>query len=128
VIGREFSHELLRALTSRAEPELSATLDQLVAAELIFRRGVPPHASYRFKHALVQDVAYGTLLKSRRQQLHARIAEVLERHFPKQAEAQPELLAHHCTKAGSSRRRSIICTRPRATRWRARRWSKPPPS
>ena len=100
VIGREFSHELLQALTSRAEPELSATLDQLVAAELIFRRGVPPHATYRFKHALVQDVAYGTLLKSRRQQLHARIAEVLERHFPEQAEAEPELLAHHCTKAG----------------------------
>jgi predicted ATPase len=100
VIGREFSHELLQALTYRAEPELSATLDQLVAAELIFRRGVPPHASYRFKHALVQDVAYGTLLKSRRQQLHARIAEVLERRFPEQAEAEPELLAHHCAKAG----------------------------
>ena len=100
VIGREFSHELLAGPDVAEPTRAGATLDQLVAAELIFRRGVPPHTSYRFKHALVQDVAYGTLLNSRRQQLHARIAEVLERHFPEQAEAQPELLAHHCTKAG----------------------------
>ena len=99
-IGREFSHELLAAVADRPEAELRAALDQLVASELVFRRGAPPEATYSFKHALVQDAAYGTLLKSRRQQLHARIAQVLEEQFPEAAEAQPELLAHHCTQAG----------------------------
>ena len=73
-IGREFSHALLAAVADRPEAELQAALDQLVASELVFRRGTPPEATYSFKHALVQDAAYGTLLKSRRQQLHARIA------------------------------------------------------
>ena len=100
VIGREFSHELLAAVADRSEAELQAALDQLVASELVFRRGVPPEATYSFKHALVQDTAYGTLLKSRRQQLHGRIAEVLEERFPETTKSQPELLAHHCTQAG----------------------------
>ena len=99
-LGREFSHELLAAVADRPEAELQAALDQLVAAELVYRRGTPPDVTYSFKHALVQDAAYGTLLKSKRQQLHARIAEVLEERFPEQVEAEPELLAHHCTQAG----------------------------
>ena len=98
-LGREFSHGLLAAVVDRPEPELRSAVDQLVQSELIFRRGAPPEATYRFKHALVQDAAYGTLLKFRRQQLHARIAKVLETQFPETAETQPELLAHHCTMA-----------------------------
>ena len=98
-LGREFSHALLAAVADRPEPELQAALDQLVASELVFRRGAPPDVTYTFKHALVQDAAYGTLLKSRRQQLHARIVQVLEDRFPETADAQPELLAHHCTQA-----------------------------
>ena len=100
VIGREFSHELLAAVADRSEAELQAALDQLVSSELVYRRGAPPEATYSFKHALVQDVAYGTLLKSRRQQLHGRIAEVLEKRFPETTESQPEMLADHCTQAG----------------------------
>ena len=88
-IGREFSHALLAAVADRPEAELQAALDQLVASELVFRRGTPPDATYSFKHALVQDAAYGTLLKSRRQQLHARIAQVLEEQFPETAEPSP---------------------------------------
>ncbi len=80
-IGREFSHGLLAAVSPMPEAALDSALDQLVASELIFRRGTPPAATYRFKHALVQDTAYESLLKSRRQQLHARIAEILERRF-----------------------------------------------
>ena len=89
-IGREFSHALLAAVADRPEDKLRAALDQLVTSELVFRRGAPPEATYSFKHALVQDAAYGTLLKSRRQHLHARIAKVLEERFPETAEAQPE--------------------------------------
>jgi predicted ATPase len=99
-IGREFSHALLAAVADRPEAELQAALDQLVSSELVFRRGIPPEATYYFKHALVQDTAYGTLLKSRRQQFHTRIVKVLEERFPDQAATQPELLAHHCTEAG----------------------------
>jgi class 3 adenylate cyclase/predicted ATPase len=99
-IGREFSHALLVAVTDRPEPELLSALNQLVAAELVFRRGAPSEATYTFKHALVQDAAYGTLLKSRRQHLHARIAHVLEEQFPEVAESQPALLAYHSTEAG----------------------------
>jgi class 3 adenylate cyclase/predicted ATPase len=99
-IGREFSHALLAAVADRPEPALRTALDQLVSSELVFRRGDPPDATYSFKHALVQDAAYGTLLKSKRQHLHARIVQVLEKHFAGVAEAQPELLAHHCTQAG----------------------------
>jgi class 3 adenylate cyclase/predicted ATPase len=99
-IGREFSHALLVAVANRPEAELQGALDQLVSSELVFRRGAQPAATYTFKHALVQDAAYGTLLKSRRQQLHARIITVLEEQFPQTAETRPELLAHHCSEAG----------------------------
>ena len=80
-IGREFSHALLAAVVRKPEAELQSALDRLVAAGLLFRQGVPPHATYLFKHALVQDAAYGTLLREPRRALHARIAEVLERRF-----------------------------------------------
>jgi predicted ATPase len=80
--------------------ELQVALDQLVTAELVYRRGTAPDVTYSFKHALVQDAAYGTLLKSKRQQLHARIAQVMEDQFPEIVETQPELLAQHYTAAG----------------------------
>ena len=84
----------------KPEAELASALDRLIAAGLLFRQGVPPHASYLFKHALVQDAAYGTLLREPRRALHARIAETLESQFTEIAENQPELLARHCTEAG----------------------------
>jgi predicted ATPase len=99
-IGREFSHALLIAVAHRPDAELTVVLDRLIAAGLLFRQGVPPHASYLFKHALVQDAAYGTLLREARQALHARITEALESRFPEVTEGQPELLARHCTEAG----------------------------
>ena len=99
-IGREFSHALLAAVVRKPEAELRSALDRLIAAGLLFRQGVPPHATYLFKHALVQDAAYGTLLREPRRALHARIAETLESQFAEIAENQPELLARHCTEAG----------------------------
>jgi predicted ATPase/class 3 adenylate cyclase len=99
-IGREFSHALLAAVVHKPKAELGAALDRLMAAGLLFRQGVPPYASYLFKHALVQDAAYGTLLRETRRALHARIAEALESQFAEIAENQPELLARHCTEAG----------------------------
>jgi class 3 adenylate cyclase/predicted ATPase len=99
-LGRQFSHELIAAVASMPEPRLDDALAQLVGAELIYRRGTPPDAEYTFKHALVQDAAYGTLLRSRRQQFHARIAGTLEGRFPEIAAAQPALLARHCEEAG----------------------------
>jgi len=99
-IGREFSHALLAAVARKPEAELSAALDRLIAAGLLSRQGVPPHATYLFKHALVQDAAYGTQLREPRRALHARIAEVIESQFADIAESQPELLARHCTEAG----------------------------
>jgi class 3 adenylate cyclase/predicted ATPase len=99
-IGREFSHALLAAVADKPEGELKSALDRLDGAGLLFRQGVPPHASYLFKHALVQDAAYGTLLREPRRALHARIAEALETQFHDVAENQPELLARHCTEAG----------------------------
>ena len=100
VIGREFSHELIAAVADRPREQLESGLDQLVASELVFRRGAPPDAAYSFKHSLVKDVAYQSLLKSRRQQLHARVAQVFEERFPGVVESQPELLAYHLTEAG----------------------------
>ena len=100
VIGREFSHALLAAVAAKTEAELQSALDRLIAAGLLFRQGVPPHATYLFKHALVQDAAYGTLLREPRRALHARIAGTLESQFAEIAENQPELLARHCTEAG----------------------------
>jgi class 3 adenylate cyclase/predicted ATPase len=99
-IGREFSHALLALVARKSEAELGSALDRLVQTGLLFRQGVPPQASYLFKHALVQDAAYGTLLREPRRALHARIAETLERQFAEIAERQPELLARHCSEAG----------------------------
>ncbi len=99
-IGREFDYPLLAAVVDRSEPDLRSALDKLAAAELIFRRGRPPDARYVFKHSLVQDAAYRSLLRGRRQQLHARIAEILEQRFPDKAETEPEMLARHYTGAG----------------------------
>jgi class 3 adenylate cyclase/predicted ATPase len=100
VIGRQFSYELLYAVSQLDEPTLQRELGRLVEAELVYQRGLPPQATYTFKHALIQDVAYQSLLKSTRQQYHRRIAQVLEERFPETAETQPELLAHHSTEAG----------------------------
>jgi predicted ATPase len=99
-IGRKFSHALLAAVVCKPEAELGAGLDRLVRAGLLYRQGVPPHATYLFKHALVQDAAYGTLLREPRRALHARIANTLESQFAEITENQPELLAGHCTQAG----------------------------
>ena len=99
-IGREFSHDLLAAVACKPEAELGSSLDRLIAAGLLFRQGGPPHASYLFKHALVRDAAYGTLLREPRRALHAHIAETLESQFADIVESQPELLARHCTEAG----------------------------
>ena len=92
---------------SKPEAELGLALDRLIAAGLLSRQGLPPHASYLFKHALVQDAAYGTLLREPRRTLHARIAKTLENQFAEIAESQPELLAHHCTEAGLIEKRRV---------------------
>jgi predicted ATPase len=97
-IGREFSHPLLEAVASKPQAELASALDRLIAAGLLFRQGVPPQATYLFKHALVQEAAYGTLLREPRRALHARIADVLEAKFS--AALEPELIAYHLTEAG----------------------------
>jgi predicted ATPase len=107
-IGREFSHPLLATVVHKPEAELGSALDRLVAAGLLFRQGVPPHASYLFKHALVQDAAYGTLLREPRRALHARIAETLEGSFADIAENQPELLARHFTEAGLIEKAALL--------------------
>jgi predicted ATPase len=99
-IGRGFSHALLAAVACKPEGELRSELDRLIQAGLLYRQGVLPHATYLFKHALVQDAAYGTLLREPRQALHARIANTLESQFAEITENQPELLAGHCTQAG----------------------------
>ena len=99
-IGREFSHELIAAVSALAPMDLDAALERLTASGLISRRGTPPDATYSFKHALVQDAAYATMLKSRRRQLHASIAKVLVERFPAMAERLPEVVAHHFTEAG----------------------------
>ena len=99
-IGRAFQHRLLAAVTGYDDARLEDILQQLERSELVFRRGVPPEATYTFKHALVQDTAYQSLLKSRRQQIHASIASTLKSQFPESVEAEPETLAHHYTAAG----------------------------
>ena len=96
-IGREFSHALLAAVARKPAEELGLALDRLIAAGLLFRQGAPPHASYLFKHALVQDAAYGTLLREARRALHRRIAEALRDNVL--AAAEPELIAYHFTQA-----------------------------
>jgi predicted ATPase len=99
-IGREFPYALLRAVSRLPEDELQASLARLVASELVFQRGTPPDAVYSFKHALVQDAAHGSLLRSIRQQLHAQIAEALEAQSPEILASQPEILAQHYAEAG----------------------------
>ena len=99
VIGRQFSYDLLQAVSELDEATLQRELRRLVDAELVYQRGVAPHATYFFKHALIQDTAYESLLRSTRQGYHRRIAEVLEAQFPEVVETQPELLAHHCAAA-----------------------------
>jgi class 3 adenylate cyclase len=99
-LGRQFSHELISAVAAMPQQKLDDALDQLVNAELVFRRGRSPDAMYTFKHALVQDAAYSVLLRGPRRQLHQRIANVLEERFPEVAGSQPELLARHCAEGG----------------------------
>ena len=101
MIGREFAHALLTAVAKMPEAQLAHGIDTLVASGLAFRRGMAPDAVYTFKHALVRDAAYSTLLRSQRQELHARIGKSLEEHFPEIVDTQPELLAHHFAQAGS---------------------------
>jgi predicted ATPase len=98
-LGREFSYELLQAVSPLDETMLQQGLRQLMEAELLYQRGLPPQATYLFKHALIQDAAYQSLLKSQRQQLHQQIAQRLAERFPETIETQPELLAHHYTEA-----------------------------
>jgi predicted ATPase/class 3 adenylate cyclase len=106
-IGREFSYELLSAVAGLSDLECDEALVRLVQSELVFRRGTPPQAVYMFKHALVRDAVYGTLLLSRRQHLHARIASSLEEKFPEIAAGQPELLAQHCVEAGLNEKAAV---------------------
>ena len=103
-IGREFAYPLLAAISPIPEAELRAALERLVAAELVFARGEPPEASYAFKHALVRDAAHESLLKSRRQELHARTARALEERFQETLGVEPELLAGHFAEAGLAER------------------------
>jgi hypothetical protein len=109
-IGRDFSYELLAAAAPLAEPELQEALRRLVEAGLVFQRGMPPAAEYLFKHALVQDTAYSTLLRGPRQTLHRRIAEALEQRFPDLVQTRPEILAHHYGEAAMADK----ANRPRA--------------
>ena len=95
MLGRDFGYALLRDVAEIDEPALQASLDRLAEADLLFVEGAPPQANYRFKHALIQDAAYDSLLKSRRQALHRRAAEAL-----RDANAEPEAIAHHFTQAG----------------------------
>jgi class 3 adenylate cyclase len=104
VLGREFSYELIEPVAQRSSAELENALSRLTEAGLLFCRGVAPNSSYLFKHALVQDAAYGTLLRARRQELHARVAAVLQADFGDLVERQPELLAHHLTGAAQTER------------------------
>jgi class 3 adenylate cyclase/predicted ATPase len=99
-LGREFSYELLAAVAGRHPAELEAALERLINAGLLFASGTPPQVAYLFKHALVQDAAYDTMLRAKRQKLHQRIVQVLEEAFPETKDVQPELVAHHCTEAG----------------------------
>ncbi len=138
-LGREFSYDLLQAVSPWDEGTLQRGLQQLVEAEFLYQQGLPPQATYIFKHALIQDAAYQSLLRSTRQQYHQRIAQVLEERFPELCETQPELLAHHYTEAGLSWRRPFptgsgpasgpSSARPIWKRWHTSRkgWSCSPP-
>ena len=102
-LGREFSFDLLQAVSPWDEGALQRGLQQLVEAEFLYQRGLPPRTTYLFKHALIQEAAYQSLLRSTRKQYHQRIAHVLEARFPEIVGMQPELLAHHYTEAGLGR-------------------------
>ena len=101
-IGREFSYELLAGVSPLGDHKLQAALRELASSELVFQRGSPPEATYTFKHALIQDAAYESLLKSRRQEMHRRIAVIMSEQFPDQIEATPEIVARHYTEAGET--------------------------
>ena len=107
-LGRHFSYALLQAVAQLDEETLQRELQRLVTAELLYQRGVPPQATYLFKHALIQDVAYQSLLKSTRQHYHQRIAQVLEARFPEVVATQPELLAYHYTARAAPSRRCLL--------------------
>ena len=100
VLGREFAYEMLQALATQDEATLQAGLAQLVGAELLYQRGRPPRATYRFKHALIQDAAYASLLRSTRQRVHQQMVQLCETRFPEVVATQPEVVARHCTAAG----------------------------
>jgi class 3 adenylate cyclase len=108
VLGREFPYGLLQAIAPQDEDTLQVGLAQLVAAELLYQRGRPPRARYLFKHALIQDAAYASLLKSTRQQVHQQVAQILEARFPALVETQPELVAQHYTAAGCTEQAVIF--------------------
>ncbi len=103
VIGREFSHKILAAVSPLSEERLGNALEKLIDAELVFRRGLPPDAEYVFKHALVRDATYETLLKSKRRALHAQVYTALEESFPQIVESEPERIAYHATRADNAR-------------------------
>jgi predicted ATPase len=100
VLGREFGYDLIQQVAQRPAADLRLGLDRLAEAGLLFCRGVAPQSSYLFKHSLVQDAAYGTLLRAKRRELHARVARVMVQQFPQLDQDEPEILAHHCTQAG----------------------------
>jgi predicted ATPase len=99
-LGRDFTHEMLAAMAPQDEDALHAALARLIDGDLVRRQGAPPMATYSFRHALLQEAAYGSLLKSRRQELHGQIAWMVQERFPDAAERRPEWLAHHYTEAG----------------------------
>ena len=126
-IGREFSHAPLKAVKF-ASRIVNFSRRLIVSSQQVyfFRQGLPPHATYLFKHALVQDAAYGTLLREPRRALHARIVETLENQFAEIAETRPELLARHATEAGQIQKSGFALGRRRGSgRWSGRRWLKP---
>ena len=108
VLGREFSHDLLKAVYPMEPASFEQGLARLVAAEILYQRGVPPRSTYTFKHALIQDTAYQTLLRSRRQEYHARVARVLEEKFPESVASEPEVIGRHLEEAGLVER-AISC-------------------
>ena len=125
-IGREFSHALLAAVVRKPEAELASALDRLIAAGLLFRQGAPPHATYLFKHALVQDAAYGTLLREPRRALHARIAETLRKPVRRDCREPTGTAGASLHRGRTDREGSRACGAKRDSgRWSARPWWRP---